>query len=326
MRVLTIAQLLRQPPGQDCRLGKRDPFLAPHPLGDSRVIGRRQGIGLARQHPTHCCTHRPALGRELSKHLLVIGRVGHHRHGLMIFGSGTNQGHPADIDALDTIYGIGSRGDRLGKGIKVADDEVDWRNPPLGKCREIIQPVASRQEAGMDYRVEGLHPAVEDLRKTGDLRYLRDGQPGCSECPRRPAGRNQGDIARDQRGGEGNYPRLVADRKERTLGHRRGFRIEGRGNGTPAAASAACWRAASAASSKSSISSWKSWYQLITALRCMNTEPSPIAARSIKTNSRGGLIPPRRRISRCTLSATLAPYAPLRFSWISRSRSSSSGP
>ena len=62
--------------------------------------------------------------------------------------------------------------------------------------------------------------------------------------------------------------------------HWRGFLIEGTGNGTPAAASAACWRAASAASSKSSISSWKSWYQLSSALRCINTEPSPIAARS----------------------------------------------
>ena len=41
--------------------------------------------------------------------------------------------------------------------------------------------------------------------------------------------------------------------------------------------------------SKSSISSWNSRCQLISALRCMNTEPRPIAARSMNTNSRGGL-------------------------------------
>jgi hypothetical protein len=62
----------------------------------------------------------------------------------MIFGSGTNQGNPTDIDALDTISGIGSGGYRLGEGIKVANDEVDWRYTPLGKYREILRPVAPR--------------------------------------------------------------------------------------------------------------------------------------------------------------------------------------
>src|SRR5437016_2037899 len=79
------------------------------------------------------------------------------------------------------------------------------------------------------------------------------------------------------------------------------------GRGTPAAPKAACWRAASAASSKSSINSWNNRYQLISAFRCRKTEPSPIAARSMNTNSRGGRMPPSRRISRCTLSATPAP-------------------
>jgi hypothetical protein len=62
----------------------------------------------------------------------------------MIFGGGTNQGYPTDIDTLDTISGIGSGGNRSGEGIKVANDKVDWRYAPLGKCREILGPVAPR--------------------------------------------------------------------------------------------------------------------------------------------------------------------------------------
>ena len=49
-----------------------------------------------------------------------------------------------------------------------------------------------------------------------------------------------------------------------------------------------------------------SWCQLTSAWRCMNTEPRPIAARSISTNSRGGVTPPISRSRRWTLNATLA--------------------
>src|SRR6266851_5050097 len=102
------------------------------------------------------------------------------------------------------------------------------------------------------------------------------------------------------------------------------------GHGTPARFSACFWRSASTASSKSSISSWNSRCQLTLACRWRNTEPRPIAARSMKTKARGGAIPPSRRMSRCTLSTRPRPSgaaaAPLAFSWIIRARSSSSGP
>ena len=235
VRVLAIAQLLRQPPCQNCRVGKRGPFLARHPLGDCGVIGRRQGIGLARQGLPHRYADRSALGRDLGEHRVVIGGVGYNRHEIAVLRGGADQRHPANIDALNTILGAGSRGDRLGKRIEVADDEVDRRDPPFGEYRKIVRPVAPRQEARMDRRMKRLHPAVEHLGEAGNRRHLGDRQPGCRKDTRRPAGRDQGDAARCQRSGKRDDPGLVGDGNERALdlvqgrGHRRGILVEGSG-------------------------------------------------------------------------------------------------
>src|SRR6516162_4402041 len=102
---------------------------------------------------------------DIGKHRLVIATIGYHRHGIVILGGGTYQGHPADIDVLDTIGGTGSGGDDLGKRVKIAEDEVDRRHSVVGKCREVIRSVATRQKAGVDRRVKSLHPAVEHLAK-----------------------------------------------------------------------------------------------------------------------------------------------------------------
>ena len=86
--------------------------------------------------------------------------------------------------------------------------------------------VAPRQQSGMDRRVEGLHAPVEHLGKAGNLCYLRDRQSGCRECPRRPAGRDQGYATCGQRGGERDNSGFVGNGNERALNHRRGLLIE----------------------------------------------------------------------------------------------------
>ena len=122
MRVFAIAQLLRQPAGKDCCLRKINPVLARHPLGDRGVIGSCQGIGLARQGPTHRSADRPAPCRDLGEHRLIISAIGYHRHGIVVLGGGAYQRHSADIDVLDTISSARSRGDGLGKGVQVTQD------------------------------------------------------------------------------------------------------------------------------------------------------------------------------------------------------------
>ena len=77
--------------------------------------------------------------------------------------------------------------------------------------------------------------------------------------------------------------------------------------GTPARSSACACRAAIAASSNPSISSAYSFDQFSCARSRRKTPPSPIALRSISTNSRGGVTPPSLRSSRWTRLATSAP-------------------
>ena len=55
------------------------------------------------------------------------------------------------------------------------------------------------------------------------------------------------------------------------------------------------------------IRSWKILYQFTSAFKCKKTEPNPIAALSISTNSLGGFTPFKRRSSLCTFWTTSRP-------------------
>src|SRR5664279_2490733 len=95
----------------------------------------------------------------------------------------------------------------------------------------------------------------------------------------------------------------------------------------PASASAAVWRAVTCSIVKFSIASLNNRWKLSSAARCRNTAPSPIAARSMNTNSRGTVTGPLALSAWWTWKACLRPYSDgLTPSATLRTRFSSIGP
>src|SRR5262249_21901073 len=108
----------------------------------------------------------------------------------------------------------GAGGDRVGKWIEIADNEVDRRYPALSERGHVIRLIAARQNARMDRRMQGLDPAVEHFGKTGNFRYFGDRQPGLGEKSRRAGARDQRDAARGERPGESDDPGLIGNGNE----------------------------------------------------------------------------------------------------------------
>ena len=67
----------------------------------------------------------------------------------------------------DTFLGDG----RLER-IEVHDDEVDGLNAVIGGLLAMLGEVAAVEEAAMDFRMQGLDPAIEHFREAGEVRNL----------------------------------------------------------------------------------------------------------------------------------------------------------
>ena len=75
--------------------------------------------------------------------------------------------------------------------------------------------VAPREQRGVQARVQRLHPAVEDLRRAGELGDVGDLEPRLAERRRGAAGREDLDPELAQAAGEVDDPGLVGDRDQR---------------------------------------------------------------------------------------------------------------
>ena len=106
----------------------------------------------------------------------------------MVLRGGADQRRAADIDVLDTVFAAGARGDRRGERVKVGHQEVDLADTVLGQRREVVGPVAPRQQSTMDRRMQGLDASVEHLRRAGHRHDFGHRQPGLGDCARRIAG------------------------------------------------------------------------------------------------------------------------------------------
>ena len=231
MRVLAIAGLFDEPRHSDQLLRKFDPLILLEPPRDRGVIGCGQRIGLARELAAQREVGRAAFRRHVGEHRIVIGRVGHHRDEFVVLRRGADQGDAADIDVLDAVLAAGARCHHRGKRIEVRHQQVDLADAVLGQGGEVVGPVAPRQQAAMDRRVQGLDPAVEHLRGTGHRGDLRHRQPSLGKRARRVAGRNQRDAMRCQSAGERHDPGLVVDRDQRAADRARPSGRRGRHRG-----------------------------------------------------------------------------------------------
>ena len=96
---------------------------------------------------------------------------------------------PADVDLFDqrVEWQSGIAG-CLHKGIEIDRNNVDEADAVTSEGRQIIRPVATRQNAAMHRRVQRLHAPVEHFGRTGYVRNARDRHGRGLEGSRRAAG------------------------------------------------------------------------------------------------------------------------------------------
>ena len=99
--------------------------------------------------------------------------------------------------------------------IEVHHQQVDGRDAVFLQRRHVRRKVAPREQAAVDLRVQGLHPAVEHLREAGVRRHLGDADAFLFEELRGAAGGEDLHAERGEGAREFQHARLVRDADER---------------------------------------------------------------------------------------------------------------
>ena len=73
------------------------------------------------------------------------------------------------ISSTRASNGVAGIGRRRGKRIEVDDDEIHEAEAEPFEGGEIVGPIAARENAAVNRRMQRLDPAVHHLRNTGEL-------------------------------------------------------------------------------------------------------------------------------------------------------------
>ena len=152
---------------------------------------------------------------QFGQDLLILVRLGQHGHEVVVLRRGANQRRAADVDVLDAVLRGGALRHRRLERVEVDRHEVDRRNAVLRHLRQMLRQIAAAEDATVDLRHQRLHPAVQDLRKPGVRRHVRDRHAGLAQRAGGAASGQDLDPARGKRLGERHQPRLVRDRNQR---------------------------------------------------------------------------------------------------------------
>ena len=182
-----------------------DPAAGVEPLDDRRVVARRVGEGLTGQLHPGGRRQRPRRA-QLLEHPPVVGGVDDHTDVLVVLRRGTDHGRAAHVDQLDRRV--------RGEGIEVAGHEVDQADVLALEIGQVIGLGPVGQDAAVDDRVEGLHPAAQHLRRPGQVGHLDVGDARGGQGRRRPAARHQLPTQVDQPLRQLDDPRLVMYRQQ----------------------------------------------------------------------------------------------------------------
>ena len=111
-----------------------------------------------------------AVGFELGQHTGVLRSVGEHAHVFPVLGGRAHHGRPADVDVLDRVFQSATwLGHRRFKGVEVDDQQVNGVDLVRLERRHVLGHIAPRQQAAVDFGVQGFNAAVQHLGKAGEL-------------------------------------------------------------------------------------------------------------------------------------------------------------
>jgi hypothetical protein len=121
-------------------------------------------------------SHRALRAPELVEHRHVLAGVGDDDDAVMVLGGASDHARATDIDVLDGLLeGDARPGDGLLERVERHRHEVDGTDAVGLERRHVLRPLAAREDAPVDLRVERLHPPVEHLGKARDLGDVHHG-------------------------------------------------------------------------------------------------------------------------------------------------------
>ncbi len=246
MRVFPVPQVLNFVEDEGQRVGEALRF---HLVGGAQVAGDHgvvaRGVGeCLRRQPRTGRERRAALGGDLRQQRRILGRIdAHGDKGMVLRGRAQHRG-PANINVFNRVRVAAARArDRFGERIEVHDQQVDWLDLLL--LHHGIVDSAPSEQAAVNLRMQGLHPAVHDLGEPGDAGDLAHGNAMAGQQPGRATGGKDLDLAAGKLPGELEQAGLVGDGKERAAdgqqhaGHRLSSPLSRRGR-IASASCAAC--------------------------------------------------------------------------------------
>ncbi len=103
---------------------------------------------------------------QVVDHCRVVLGIDHDGDVLVVLRRTADHGRAADVDVLDGVrQGASGLGHRGCERIEVDRHQIDRRDAILG--HHCAVQVAAAEDAAVDLRVQGLHPAVHHLREAG---------------------------------------------------------------------------------------------------------------------------------------------------------------
>ncbi len=134
----------------------------------------------------------------------------------MVLCRGADHRWAADIDILDTLLEACAFIDGGLERIEIDHQEIDRRDAVILHRLRMLGIVPDCEQAAMHLGMQGLDPAVHHFRKTGQLRNIRDLQPGVGNRFGGAAGGDEIDAVAGQRARKFDQPGFVGHRQQST--------------------------------------------------------------------------------------------------------------
>ncbi|MNZ95960.1 hypothetical protein D3C78_1151350 [compost metagenome] len=151
-----------------------------------------------------------AAGLEVFQNLAVVAGVDHDGDVFVVLGRRADHGRAADVDVLDSGRQVTARlGDGGFERVQVDRDQIDRLDPVFG--HDGVIGTATAEDAAVDFRVQGLDPAVHHFSEAGVIGNFHRGNAIVLEQLEGAAGGQDLDAELLQLTGEFKDPGLVGD-------------------------------------------------------------------------------------------------------------------
>jgi hypothetical protein len=151
-------------------------------VGDGGVVGGGGAKACFGQPPARCAAQGAAVGLQLFDQRGIVGHAGHDGHVFKVLGRGAHHRRAADVDVFDEMAeGDAGLGGGLLEGVEIDHHHVDGLDAVRGDGGFVLGVAANVEQAAMDAGMQGLHAAVEHLRKAGQVADVLDRQAGLAQ-------------------------------------------------------------------------------------------------------------------------------------------------